>query len=204
MILIVAAMQEEVSELLEIKSDLYDVLVTGVGKVNAAMKLTEYLSNHRVDKIINMGFAGGNIAYEVNDVVLINQAIYHDFDLTLFGYKKGQVPGFPEVFESNLNMLNAIKNKLDYAKEGFLYTGDYFMTSPVDQPAVFDMEGASFYQVAHYFNVPMISIKLISDVIGMKDHYENYKAFEQTKGACLLAKVFKDVLEVSYEGNHHI
>jgi adenosylhomocysteine nucleosidase len=180
------------------------VLVTGVGKVNAAMKLTEYLSNHRVDRIVNIGFAGGNISYKVNDVVIINKAIYHDFDLTLFGYKKGQVPGFPEIFESDINMFKAIKNKLDYAKEGFLFTGDYFMTTPVKKPAVFDMEGASFFQVAYHFNVPMISVKLISDVIGMKDHYENYKAFEQTKGAHLLAKVCKDILEVSYEGNNCI
>lgn len=204
MTLIVAAMKEEVSEILKVKSETYDVLVTGVGKVNAAMKLTEYLSNHRVNRIINLGFAGGNMAYEVNDVVLINQSSYHDFDLTLFGYKKGQVPGYPEVFESNSNMLQMIKKNLDYAKEGYLYTGDYFMTTPVEQPAVFDMEGASFYQVAHYFNVPIMSIKIISDVIGMKDHFKNYKAFEQTSGAHLLAKVFKDVLEVSYEGNHRI
>jgi adenosylhomocysteine nucleosidase len=204
MTLIVAAMKEEVSEILKVKSETYDVLVTGVGKVNAAMKLAEYLSNHRVNRIINLGFAGGNMAYEVNDVVLINQSSYHDFDLTLFGYKKGQVPGYPEVFESNSNMLQMIKKNLDYAKEGYLYTGDYFMTTPVEQPAVFDMEGASFYQVAHYFNVPIMSIKIISDVIGMKDHFKNYKAFEQTSGAHLLAKVFKDVLEVSYEGNHRI
>lgn len=204
MTLIVAAMKEEVSEILKVKSETYDVLVTGVGKVNAAMKLAEYLSNHRVNRIINLGFAGGNMAYEVNDVVLINQSSYHDFDLTLFGYKKGQVPGYPEVFESDSNMFQMIKKNLDYAKEGFLYTGDYFMTTPVEQPAVFDMEGASFYQVAHYFNVPIMSIKIISDVIGMKDHFKNYKAFEQTSGAHLLAKVFKDVLEVSYEGNHRI
>ena len=44
MTLIVAAMQEEVSEILKVKSETYDVLVTGVGKVNAAMKLAEYLS----------------------------------------------------------------------------------------------------------------------------------------------------------------
>jgi adenosylhomocysteine nucleosidase len=49
-----------------------------------------------------------------------------------------------------------------------------------------------------------MSIKIISDVIGMKDHFKHYKVFEQTSGAHLLAKVFKDVLEVSYEGNHRI
>lgn len=204
MILIVAAMQEEVSEILKIKSDKFECLVTGIGKANAALKLSEYLSKNKVDYIINLGFAGGNIAYNINDVVLINQAVYHDFDLTLFGYKKGQVPGFPESFESNKDMVNAIKEKVDYLKEGYLYTGDYFMTSPVDHPAVFDMEGTSLFQVAHYFKIPMVSLKLISDVIGMKEHFKAYKVFEQTTGAHLLAKICSDLLEVSYEGNYRI
>ncbi|MCD4827230.1 MAG: 5'-methylthioadenosine/S-adenosylhomocysteine nucleosidase [Acholeplasmataceae bacterium] len=204
MILIVSAMQEEVIEIKKINSDKFNCLVTGIGKVNAALKLSEYLSKHKVDYIINLGFAGGNIAYDVNDVVLINQAAYHDFDLTLFGYKKGQVPGFPEVFGSNTDMVNAIKEKLDYVKDGFLFTGDYFMTEPIEKPSVFDMEGTSLFQVAHYYNIPMVSLKLISDVIGMKDHFKSYKVFEQTTGSHVLAKICKDLLEVSYEGNHHI
>lgn len=204
MILIVSAMQEEVIEIQKFKNNKFDCLVTGIGKVNAALKLSEYLSKHKIDYIINLGFAGGNISYEVNDVVLVKDAIYHDFDLTLFGYKKGQVPGFPEHFKSDKNMVKAIKEKLDYIKEGSLFTGDYFMTSPIEKPSVFDMEATSLFQVAYYYHIPMVSIKLISDVIGMKDHFKSYKVFEQTTGAHVLAKICKDLLEVTYEGNHHI
>ena len=194
MTLIVAAMKEEVEEILKIKTKDTDVIITGIGKVNAAMKLSAYLSTHKVDKIINLGFAGGNIAYEVNDIVVIDQTLYHDFDLSLFGYEKGQVPGFPKVFITDENLKKSIKNSLQKAKTGILYTGDYFMSEPVEQAAVFDMEGASLYQVAHYFSTPIISVKVISDVIGMKDHYKNYKTFEQTQGAHLLANVYKDII----------
>lgn len=195
MILFVVAMYEEGNEILQDSIYKNDLIITGIGKTNAAMKLTEYLSQHDVDYIVNIGFAGGNIAYEVNDVVIVNHASYHDFDLRLFGYKKGQVPGYPEIFSSNSYLLDKINNALPHAKMGHLYTGDYFMTDRVDEPAVFDMEGTSLYQVAWHFKVPIISVKLISDVIGMDDHYNSYKSFEQTQGAKMLHDIYKKIKE---------
>jgi adenosylhomocysteine nucleosidase len=159
------------------------------------MKLTEFLSNHNVDHIVNIGFAGGNIAYEVNDIVIVEKATYHDFDLSLFGYKKGQVPGYPETFMSSTYLLDKVKSALPEAKTGHLFTGDYFMTDKVDEPSVFDMEGTSLYQVAWHFKIPMISVKLISDVLGMDDHYNSYKTFEQTKGAKMLHDIYKKIKE---------
>ncbi len=195
MILFVVAMYEEGNEILQDSIYKNDLIITGIGKTNAAMKLTEYLSQHDVDYIVNIGFAGGNIAYEVNDVVIVNHASYHDFDLRLFGYKKGQVPGYPEIFSSNSYLLDKINDALPHAKMGHLYTGDYFMTDRVDEPAVFDMEGTSLYQVAWHFKVPIISVKLISDVIGMDDHYNSYKSFEQTQGAKMLHDIYKKIKE---------
>lgn len=195
MILFVVAMYEEGNEILQDSIYKNDLIITGIGKTNAAMKLTEYLSQHDVDYIVNIGFAGGNIAYEVNDVVIVDHASYHDFDLRLFGYKKGQVPGYPEIFSSNPYLLDKINNALPHAKMGHLYTGDYFMTDRVDEPAVFDMEGTSLYQVAWHFKVPIISVKLISDVIGMDDHYNSYKSFEQTQGAKMLHDIYKKIKE---------
>ena len=186
MILFVAAMQEEISEIIKDQHPNVDVLLTGIGKVNAAMILSEYLAKNKVDKIVNIGFAGGNVAYNVDDIVIVDSASYHDFDLSLFGYKKGQVPGFPDIFHSDEAMLKSTKRLLKNVKHGHLFTGDYFMTTPVEMPAVFDMEGTSLYQVAHYHHIPIISIKIVSDVIGMDDHYESYKTFEQTKGAHLI------------------
>ena len=195
MILFAVAMYEEANHILEDSIYKNDLIITGIGKVNAAMKLTEYMANHKVSYIINIGFAGGNIAYDVNDIVIVEQALYHDFDLSLFGYKKGQVPGYPEAFSSHPYLLEKVKNVFPNAKIGRLYTGDYFMTNKVDEPAVFDMEGTSLYQVAWHFKVPIISIKLISDVIGMDDHYQSYKTFEQTKGAKILHDIYIKIKE---------
>ena len=196
MILVVGAMQEEINDIYKQKDEDFDLLLTGIGKVNAAMKLSQYLANHRPDLILNIGFAGGNIAYHVNDVVLIDKVFYHDFDLSLFGYKKGQVPGFPEYFQTPQNLYEKIKKHIPNIKMGNLHTGDYFMTEPVHEPAVFDMEGASLYHVAHYYQIPIVSIKIISDVIGMDDHFDSYKKFEQSFGSSKINQVFCEIKEV--------
>ena len=182
--LIVAAMKEEAAVIKH-----HEVLLTGIGKVNAASKLTEALMKHEVEAIYNVGFAGASHHYDVGDVIIIESAAYHDFDLTLFGYELGQVPGCPAVFESNDKLLKEAINRLPKAKLGRLYTGDYFMTNPVDKPYIVDMEGAALYQVAYLKHMPIISIKVISDIVGMDNHYENYKVFEKEKGAKKIAEI---------------
>lgn len=186
MILIVAAMQEEAY-----KISYPHVIVTGVGKVNAAHHLTDALAKNKVDAIINVGFAGASNHYQVGEVIVIKEAMYHDFDLSAFGYQKGEVPHIEFPFKSDKKWLNKALSLLKNAKVGTLYTGDYFMTEAVDKPYVCDMEGASLYQVAALKKVPIISIKVVSDIIGMDKHIENYKAFEQTKGAAIIAEIVK-------------
>ena len=190
MILIVAAMQEEIKDIA--KSILPDthVIVTGVGKVNAAMRLTETLQKERVEAIINVGFVGATNAYNVGELVLIKQAKYHDFNLSMFGYEKGQVPGYPECFESDFNLVMNLKKRLPNIKEGFLLTGDYFMTEEVNGCYVFDMEGAALYQVAHHYQIPLLSVKVVSDIVGMENHIDQYRKFEAEQGSQTLKEVY--------------
>ncbi|MDY0074992.1 MAG: 5'-methylthioadenosine/S-adenosylhomocysteine nucleosidase [Acholeplasmataceae bacterium] len=194
MILLVAAMQEEISEIQ--KESLPDtlVLLTGVGKVNAAMKLSEMILKHTIKSIVNVGFAGASGIYEIGDVVLVNQVTYHDFDLSLFGYQKGQVPGYPAHFTSDKALYESIKSSNPHIKEGSLLTGDYFVSKQSNQSILYDMEGAALYQVAHHFNIPIVSIKVVSDKVDMKHHIENYKQFEAQKGAKYLKQVVENVI----------
>lgn len=193
MILICAAMHEEVSEILKHPHPGVDVLITGIGKVNAAAQLSKYLATHQVKSIYNLGFAGASSHFQVSDVIAIEKAIYHDFDLSLFGYEKGQVPGFKPFFLSDPMMLNNIF-QWHNVKVSTLYTGDYFMTETKKTPFVVDMEGAALYQTAKMFNIPIISIKVISDILGMDKHYENYKAFESEKGALQLLEIYQKLI----------
>ncbi|MCR3906633.1 MAG: 5'-methylthioadenosine/S-adenosylhomocysteine nucleosidase [Tenericutes bacterium] len=191
MIIVVAAMAEEVKELIEHEIPGVKVILTGIGKVNAAYTLATFLATNEVEAIYNLGFAGASTPYQVNDVVLVKEAVYHDFDLTLFGYKKGQVPSLPERFQSNPNLVTKVLEKLPHIKSGVLYTGDYFMTEKKIESFVVDMEGTALYQVAHKKEVPIVSIKVVSDVLGMDNHYDSYKKFEASEGAKTLSEIYQ-------------
>ena len=195
MILVVAAMQEEVKEIINYPYESVKVILTGVGKVNAARALTEAILKYDVEMIFNLGFSGATKPFQVGDVVVIDHATYHDFDLSIFGYDKGQVPHHPTQLSSNLAMLNELNNKISHMKKGHLMTGDYFMTREYEHPIVVDMEGAALYQVAYFYKIPILSIKVVSDIIGMKDHLDHYKKFEQDQGAIALRIIYQTLFE---------
>ncbi|MBE0700258.1 MAG: 5'-methylthioadenosine/S-adenosylhomocysteine nucleosidase, partial [Acholeplasmataceae bacterium] len=171
------------------------LLVTGIGKVNAASRLAYVLATQPVDTIYNIGFAGATTPFQIADVVLIEEACYHDFDLTLFGQQKGQVPGCPPRFSSDLNLIKDVKAKIKNLKTGQLYTGDKFMTEVIETSFLADMEGTSLFQVAFQHQKPIISIKIVSDIIGSNDHINTYKAFESSIGSSLLKQVLDHVFK---------
>lgn len=193
MIIVVGAMSEELAALKVNKDTI--VVETGIGKVNAAMKLTEAIAKNNITAIYNFGLAGASHHYEVGDKILIKEAMYHDFDLTFFGYEKGQVPNCPIAFESDKKLAEKIKNEFPYIKESRLFTGDYFMTEAVDVPYIVDMEGTALYQVAHHYQIPIVSIKIVSDIVGMDDHYENYKKFESSQGATMINDIYQKLFK---------
>ena len=194
MILVVAAMKEEIKEIIKYPHQNVRFLVTGVGKVNAAMKLTEVIQHEQITSIYNFGFAGATSAYQVGDMVVIEDAIYHDFDLTMFDYQKGQVPGYPPKFQSDDELVRQA-SMISNTKKGHLFTGDVFFTKPTTEEMIVDMEGAALYQVAHTYHIPIISIKVVSDIIGMDQHIENYKRFEAEQGAQALCAIYKKVIK---------
>ena len=180
--------QEIPFKLYQNKNDL--LAITKVGKVNAAFVLSYLIAKYNIKKIINLGFAGANGSFEIGDIYAVENAKYHDFDATIFGYDLGQVPGLPTAFKSNKDLLN----KVNYPKTN-LYTGDYFMTETLPDNYLVDMEGAALYQVAYLNNLPIIAIKVVSDVIGRTTHIEEYNDFEQS-GSKIIKKIFDLIQEV--------
>ena len=79
------------------KGELYgkDVVavVCGIGKVNSAICTQILVSEYNVDKVINVGVAGG-IGKEIypGDIVIAENLVQHDMDTTAFGDKVGQIP----------------------------------------------------------------------------------------------------------------
>jgi len=117
MIGIIAAMDQEISELRDImhEESSHDVSIgihsgmtfirgvmygrdvvmvkCGIGKVNAAVAAEIMCIVYNVDMIINTGVAGSlDAEINIGDIVLSTSAMYHDMDVTALGYKRGEIP----------------------------------------------------------------------------------------------------------------
>ncbi|UEA15966.1 5'-methylthioadenosine/S-adenosylhomocysteine nucleosidase [Pasteurella canis] len=150
---------------------------SGIGKVAAAMGTTALLQLTRPDIVINTGSAGGVTAgLKVGDIVISNETIYHDADVTAFGYVKGQLPACPPAFVSD-ERLSALAETIALAqghnvKRGLICSGDSFINGgealakiKVDFPNVMavEMEATAIAQVCHAFNLPFVVVRAISD-----------------------------------------
>ena len=68
------------------------VVQCGVGKVNAAMCAQVLCDCFHVTHLVNTGIAGSLCAQlDIGDLVVSEDAMYHDFDVQRFGYAIGEV-----------------------------------------------------------------------------------------------------------------
>ena len=186
-ILIVSALKEEVESL----SDDFEVTLTGVGKINAAITLQTALlalqsHNNLPHAVVNYGTAGkASDNVEVGKMYEIGSFLQRDMIVEGFGAKKYQTP-----FEKNWLIKNG---------NGSLIcgTGDNFW-SPDDSNDfdVVDMEAYSLAVVCKKMNIPFRCFKFISDSGDIDEWRQNVsngaKIFEST-----MKKIYKE--EVSYE-----
>lgn len=153
------------------------LLQSGIGKVAAAMGTTALLQLCQPDIVINTGSAGGIAqGLKVGDIVISSETIYHDVDVTAFGYAKGQLPSCPPAFLSDENLVTlaeqiALKQGQKVEK-GLICSGDSFVNGEEalekikkDFPNVIavEMEATAIAQVCHAYKVPFVVVRAISD-----------------------------------------
>ncbi|HKM35725.1 MAG TPA: 5'-methylthioadenosine/adenosylhomocysteine nucleosidase [Lachnospiraceae bacterium] len=158
-----------------------DVIVvrSGVGKVNAALCVQILADLFQVTHIINTGIAGSlNADLNIGDILISKDAVHHDMDVTVFGYRPGEVPcmGFCE-FSANQEMIDAAMvscketNPDINVRIGRVVSGDQFISSKeVKQHLIetfhgdcAEMEGASIAHGAYLNGIPFVIIRAISD-----------------------------------------
>ena len=158
-----------------------DVVVvrSGVGKVNAAVCTQILIDEYKADYIINTGIAGAlDKRLDIGDIVISEDAIYHDVDATVFGYQYGEVPrlkvvAFPADKKLMSAALSSCKNVgLDVSVyKGRITSGDRFVSSMSDKNNIIknvggmcaEMEGAAIAQVSYINKVPYVIVRAISD-----------------------------------------
>ncbi|MDR1693658.1 MAG: 5'-methylthioadenosine/S-adenosylhomocysteine nucleosidase [Lactobacillaceae bacterium] len=147
-----------------------NLVVTGVGKVNAAYHLTKKLielkAQNRLPKyVINMGSAGSK-KYKKGSLVYCYKFVQRDMDCTVFGYEKGQTPGdfLPLIIEH--------KKLIENLPDGVCGTGDSFVTTEeVDSRIdVVEMEAYSLAKICKLEKIDFIAIKYITDGLDETGH----------------------------------
>lgn len=157
-----------------------DVVVvrSGIGKVNAAVCTQILIDDYKVDKIINVGVAGG-IGKEIfpGDVVIGDTLVQHDMDTSVFGDRLGQIPRLDTYdFKCDLNLIQIAKEASERVTDhktyiGRIVSGDQFIAdvekirwlSKEFDAVACEMESASIAQVCYLNSIPFIIIRSISD-----------------------------------------
>ncbi|QUH26119.1 5'-methylthioadenosine/adenosylhomocysteine nucleosidase [Serpentinicella alkaliphila] len=151
----------------------------GIGKVNAAICTQVLIDRFDIDLVINTGVAGAmHDSLNILDVVVSDDVLYHDFDVTGFGYKLGEIPRMDSsIFKADNNLvsisINAAKEVLKGEKvfKGRVVSGDIFVSSAELKEKInlefnaycTEMEGAAIGHTCFLNNKPFVIIRAMSD-----------------------------------------
>ena len=153
----------------------YDVLYTGVGKVNATFKLTQkfgkFGSHVPYDLVINYGTAGSR-KIKKKTLVDCTKFVQRDMDVTGLGFMRGETP-----FEKEPPLM--LETKSDFnpiGRNATCGTGDCFVEDKSQYYGeVVDMEAYALAKVCYHYDIPFISFKYITDGADEQAH-EDWEA----------------------------
>ena len=150
-ILIVCALEMETQGQL----DDYNVIYTGVGKVNAAYKLTRHLVTFGCPKrVINFGTAGSR-ALPIGKLVECTKFVQRDMDKTALGFEKAET-----AFETDVPRI------IEFGDGLICGTGDNFVQDIMKEMPminVFDMEAYALAKICKLHDIKFKCFKYISD-----------------------------------------
>ncbi len=129
----------------------WNVLYTGVGKVNAAIAATEAVLATKPKHLINFGTAGA-LTEGVSGMHRIRHLVQRDMDVRPLGFELGHTP-----FDTT--------GHIDLGGDGLtLGTGDHFVTTPPElMTDLVDMEAYALAKVARTFGIEFHCYKYVSD-----------------------------------------
>ena len=166
-LVVCAIVQETQGQLDDYFEDKRQILYTGVGKVNATLKLTQRLHSSHLhylplmpELVINYGTAGSR-ELPIGELVDCTKFTQRDMNVTSLGFMQGQTPFenlVPTVLDYDHVEFNPISKKLRCG------TGDNFVDNNIDSYSdVFDMEAYALAKACHHYDIPFISFKYITD-----------------------------------------
>jgi len=182
------------------------IVECGIGKVNAARTAQIMIDKMHVDKIINIGVAGGlSPDLQIGDIVAATKLVQHDFDITHFGHERGFITGIGQFIPTSSDLLSAVHQIADSQAsirlvDGVIASGDVFCTEPAMADKIHqefgalcvEMEGAAIAQVCYLCNIPFIILRSISDTPNGNNEIDFEKFFVDSSSK--VSKLLVDTL----------
>ncbi|MDR5657926.1 5'-methylthioadenosine/adenosylhomocysteine nucleosidase [Serpentinicella sp. ANB-PHB4] len=181
----------------------------GIGKVNAAICTQILIDKFNVTVIINTGVAGAvHNDLDILDVVISEDVLQHDFDVTGFGYKIGEIPRMEtSIFNADKSLvaeaIEASKKALKTEKvlKGRIVSGDVFVSSNELKEKIkntfnafsTEMEGAAIGHTCYLNNIPFVIIRSMSDKADGSAH-NNFNEFVE-KASNNSKNIVKEILK---------
>lgn len=163
--LLVFAMKEESQDVFSS----YDVLHSGIGKVNATYALTSRLLKQKPSMVINMGTAGSR-KHPGGAIVSCTSFVQRDMDVTALGFGKWKTP-----FSNDPVVINHGVHAKDFP-EGLCGSGDNFDASAgAGDFDVVDMEAYALALICQREKIPFMCLKYVSDGAD-DDSHKDWKA----------------------------
>ena len=193
------------------------IVQSGIGKVNSARITQMMIDNFDIEYIMNLGSAGAlNPMLKIGDIVIGDELVQHDFDITAFGHAKGYITGVGDRVYSDKYLIEkfekAIENLEDRnyeIKTGTIASGDIFCTEIEMKNQIYanfkadcvEMEGAAIAQVSYLNNIPFIVIRSISDTPNGNNAitFDQFVELASKRCARILKKVLKDITKEEKE-----
>lgn len=187
------------------------IVRSGIGKVNASLCTQILVDIFNVTHIINTGVAGSlNAKLDIGDILVSKDALHHDVDVTIFGYKLGEVPQlglreFPADEHLVTLALEACRkvNPDIHAIPGRVVSGDQFISENEIKEKLIqefhgdcaEMEGASIAHGAYLNHVPFVIIRAISDKAdnSAEMDYPTFEAAAAKHSAALVRELVKNI-----------
>jgi len=200
------------------------VMITGVGKVNAAQAVTALLENAEIEAII-VGGCGGAYAssgLDIGDIAVATEEIYGDEGVFLQdGWQSMEYIGIPLLEKQQKRYFNRfslngklIKKIVDILKIGAIkskvLSGPFITVSQVSgsreigdilyqrfQAICENMEGAAIAHVCTLYDIPLLEIRAISNMIEDRQlsHWNRTVAVQNSQSAILeVVKHWREVI----------
>lgn len=170
------------------------VLLSGIGKVSAAVATALLIQNYHPDLLINTGTAGGLKNTKIYDIILATEVRHHDVDVTAFGYEIGQQAKMPPAFLPHETWLKKAeehcKKYTEQIRKGVVVSGDSFISNEdrrvwieekFPTALAVEMEASAIAQTCYLMNTPFLMLRAISDNAGEGDTV-SYDTFVEKAG----------------------